>query len=70
MEWQPIETAPKDGTVFRVLIPGLHPMVANKPEGHALGVWSKNDKGEWTGHALNFGDSATGWMHLPSQSKE
>jgi hypothetical protein len=62
-EWQPIETAPKDGTVIDLWIPGW--------ERFADCHWSKIEPAGWTS---DFGDvvlectgntEPTHWMPLP-----
>lgn len=61
-EWQPIETAPQNGTPF--LCSNGHEMqVLNQPKGYALGRWIKVGR-EWEGHIVRF-DTPTHWMPLP-----
>jgi hypothetical protein len=57
MEWQPIETAPKDGTL--VLLGN-----ANNPEWPLrCRRWDDETWGHWRGQD---GDEATHWMPLPA----
>jgi hypothetical protein len=52
MSWQPIETAPRDGTVILVYAPGLFQTAA----------WVD---GYWTTACENWLDDVTHWMPLP-----
>jgi hypothetical protein len=54
-DWQPIETAPKDGT--RVLI-----YEPNTEEGGSV-LLGKYEDGQW--HDLDFNRNPTHWMPLP-----
>ena len=56
MEWQPIETAPKDGTRVLVHEPGMEPEIAH----WSGGVW-------WIGQSddFQFPGGITHWMPLP-----
>jgi hypothetical protein len=69
MEWQPIETAPKDGTVVLLFVPGDDDCredcwITASWDGLMGGVWMDNARGEWWG----FGPSH--WMPLPPPPKE
>lgn len=55
MEWQPIATAPKDGT--SVLLWSRN--------GYDVAVWSGRI-GEWTTGQLFYAPEPTHWMPLPS----
>lgn len=60
-EWQPIETAPKDGTQY-LAWNGLSYMVLNQPdESFSIGEWELVD-GEWVGH--HVGHHPTHWQQL------
>ena len=61
MEWQPIETAPKDGT--RVLLARRDWL-----ESMALGFWS-DDLGEWKSVIGASFLGATHWAPLPEPPK-
>ena len=61
-QWQPIESAPKDGT-FYLATNGKLQRVENCPPGHVAGIWHRID-GDWRGHAL--GDDSTHWQPLPA----
>lgn len=63
MEWQPIDTAPKDGEVL-LLMATHHQMLYPKPE-MIVGYY---DKGWWSngGHTLSH---VTHWMPLPEAPK-
>jgi hypothetical protein len=68
MNWQPIETAPKDGTAIIAFIPGTY----NKVDIVAFG--SDGNSGEAWCHArcvdgLNAGNPSH-WMPLPEPPKE
>lgn len=56
MDWQPIETAPRDGS--DVLIGGYYP---NGVWFVSMG-WFSEDRGYWSGHKI---DPPTHWMPLP-----
>jgi uncharacterized protein DUF551 len=62
-DWQPIATAPEDGT-FYLGTDGKFMMVVNQPEGCARGRWGKR-RGEWFGMATAGADELTHWMPLP-----
>lgn len=64
--WHPIETAPKDGTLF-IGIDGTQYEVLNQPDRCALGKWRFTD-GKWAGHSINF--APTHWMPLLAAPKE
>lgn len=70
-EWQPIETAPRDGTKFMVT-DGIHLSHARWPKGYVLGTWEPRRKGEkgYSGMALGF--EAKWWapLRLPPQDAE
>ena len=59
MEWQPIETAPKNGTLVVVCALGSVPVSA------VYVSWAKNDSGGWL--AVGNGEmiEATHWIPLP-----
>ena len=67
MEWQPIETAPKDGTTVLYLSPALGIWVGCEPEGYARGEWSRRGN-SWCGQAFGDGDE-THWCNLPPAPK-
>lgn len=66
-EWQPIETAPNDGTFFLAVSVDdpVDVRAVNQPDGCALGVWRKSAhfNGEYCGVAVMF--TPTHWMPLP-----
>lgn len=66
-QWQPIETAPKDGT-FYLATNGKDQRVENCPEGHMAGIWHCID-GDWRVVSA-FGDDSTHWMPLPPPPEE
>ena len=59
-EWQPIETAPKDGTVVFV---SLHDSNIPQPARFAEGSWEH----AWDGYEFSGWDGPTHWMPLPKQ---
>jgi hypothetical protein len=65
MEWEPIETAPKDGTPF-LATDGRYYEVLNQPPGCELGVWAETRPGSgvWSGSCVRNIDP-THWMPLP-----
>lgn len=65
MEWQTIESAPKDGTEF-LASDGRHFEVLNQPPGCELGVWAqiRPGTGVWSGSSVRHTDP-THWKPLP-----
>ena len=72
-EWQPIETAPKDGTAFRAYADELIDLDFN-PWGSVEAAWSGEEfigcvwngqQDAWYGKAIN----PTHWMPLPAAPK-
>jgi hypothetical protein len=65
-QWQPIESAPKDGTLY-LAREGADMWVENEPEGHLAGVWSWSEsRGQWRGHAHADERFAAHWIPLPA----
>lgn len=64
-EWQPIETAPKDGTV--VLVWGTHNRCPGNPRHPYPARWSN---GWWLAEGNAGIDYGTHWMPLPEPPKE
>ncbi len=66
-EWQPIETAPKDGTAI-LLFGGDPPAMWELPEprGYSIAHWSKGRWIEATGELYSAHESPTHWMPLPA----
>ena len=68
-EWQPIETAPKDGKAFLMFLPGYGGYVADQRYkvlhyiGWGGGVWSDGGMGKYSI------DEPTHWMPLPEAPK-
>lgn len=67
--WQPIETAPKDGTVILLMGPSGY---ANIPYRAHVGYWQNyvmRPGGDWRNHSddwfMDDGADATHWMPLP-----
>jgi len=69
MEWQKIETAPKDGTFYLAYGLGLM-WTQNQPNGCYPGEWNFDYKrGQWRGHAHMDDREATHWMPLPAPAE-
>ena len=70
MNWQPIETAPKDGTFIIAASPSGYTTTAMRAE---ICGWSKR-KQTWINHAgdrfTDGGDLPTHWMPLPEPPKD
>lgn len=66
--WQPIETAPKDGTRF-LAWRGGEIFDCNFPSGYALGKWTLNQSFNWCGECLH-GDMPTHWQPLLPPPKD
>lgn len=62
MEWQPIATAPRDGTKF-IATDSNRMEFLNQPPGCVMGKWEKRRNGEWRGHAVSM--CPTLWMKAP-----
>jgi hypothetical protein len=64
--WQPLETAPRDGTFFLVAN-GSEAVVGNWPEGYELGRWSceSDTKKVWHGWPILMRESLTHWRPIP-----
>lgn len=67
MTWNPIETAPRDGSFF-VVWNGDEMAILNWPEGCLLGRWHKR-KGGWSGSSVLF-PNPTHWMKRPQPPKK
>ena len=68
MEWQPIETAPKDGTEIIVFDPTNEPPVFTASFVSPWTGWSCSVEGRYAPDDDFFGDTPkrpTHWMHLP-----
>ena len=71
MDWQPIETAPKDGTSVLMFYPcGRHDHEWNDFEGRyeaVMAVMACDDRGIWHGYYEATGPDGypTHWMPLP-----
>jgi len=71
MEWQPIETAPKDGRYVDLWMAGPRNTGARQPDcWFANGQWRTDfgDRGEGTPE-IYIGDKPTHWMHPPDAPK-
>lgn len=68
-EWQPIETAPKDGTEVLYWSADCGFLAGNEPPGYARGVWTKH-RGKWSGAIDMKATAATRWQPLPPQPSE
>ena len=66
MEWQPIETAPKDGTFYIAWSSDFGPVVCNQPDGRYPGRWVRVRTAKlWAGVSDYCAERATHWMPLP-----
>lgn len=74
-EWQPIETAPKDGTVLilwngATLGTGSWEAYARDELGNAIGINTEDqpdciDRWEWTGEGFETSPAPTHWQPMP-----
>lgn len=70
MDWQPIETAPKDGTIM--LLYPLNTSDKRSNNGIGMGYWyrphpdAKSQKGMWITHFSVGSRRITHWMPLPA----
>ena len=65
MNWQPIETAPRDQTEVIIFAPGEQPPVFTCMY---IGEWCRSSSGQYKPNDDFFGDSkikAKAWMPLP-----
>lgn len=68
--WQPIATAPRDGTEFCAWGKRVGRQVVNWPPNCQIGRWDKvADKG-WRGGACRHAEGFTHWQPLPDAPKE
>ena len=66
--WQPIETAPRDGTAYLAYASGLDLWIENQPDNHYAGEWYfDQSRRQWRGHAHHDAREATNWMPLPKE---
>lgn len=69
MDWQPIETAPKDGTAVLLIVVGYEPAVGSfKDRGwNYMDIEDFPDKDDWLRWLKNHGPwEPTHWMPLPA----
>ena len=67
LEWQPIETAPKDGTRVLLFVPPYGPSTGHYKDRSNWGPSASN----WYAHAaLNKEAEPTHWMPLPEPPKD
>lgn len=67
-EWQPIETAPRDGTIILMFYPTRY-LGPNKT---IVGKWTKYNGGSWQNDEFSMSDTPeqpTHWMPLPAAPK-
>lgn len=65
LKWEPIETAPKDGTRLWLYWPEKHP-----DDRQDVGWWEKRYTIQrWVDHADTDADPPTHWMWLPEEPK-
>jgi hypothetical protein len=77
-EWQPIETAPKDGTEIllrvkkRAGVTGKYLVGHYMEEGSYCDEYPPIDKGWyfWNGCSFDKASEPTNWMHLPEPPKD
>lgn len=69
MAWQPIETAPRDGTFF-IAANATEAIVCNWPKqeevDYAIGNWRKGIIDEWNGAIIKTASKLTHWQPLPT----
>ena len=63
-EWQPIETAPRDGTAFLGWFPGRQGYIARQDVAVCNHVSGKYGRFMVNGHT-SYGEMPTHWMPLP-----
>ncbi len=69
-EWMPIETAPKDGTLY-LATDGDGFEVLNQPPQHYPGVWRFDQRRQrWSGGITGSAYEHTHWTPLPQPPKE
>lgn len=76
-QWQPIETAPRDGTEVDLWVVHTEPQIDGKtwsPLRQADCSWSENEGGLWVQFqdipVEDYGWVATHWMPLPSPPED
>ena len=69
MKWQPIETAPKDGTELLLVVAGFIPSTGRFEtefeKWMTISCEDFDDDDAWENAAINSDYSPTHWMHLP-----
>ena len=66
-EWQPIETAPKDGTDIDLWLHGFR--VADCYWDKVAGEWCDSDGDRLTENVVDYGQGPTHWMPHPEPPK-
>jgi hypothetical protein len=69
-EWQPLDTAPEDGTRVLFYDPRRGMREGNMPKGYSPGTWTFKQfsprKAWWTGREFYDSYTPTHWMPLPA----
>lgn len=68
MEWQPIKTAPKDGT--KIFVNNIRPQRKNKSVEISVAFYKEHSRGSyWSSSPVGYVLCPTHWMPLPEPPK-
>jgi hypothetical protein len=69
-QWQPIATAPRDGTEFCAWSKRAGRQIVNWPPNCQIGRWDKITDKRWVGGSRRDAEGFTHWIPLPEPPEE